>query len=84
MASGRAFRVVGLAGCDTVGVDQPSGTVTFLFTDVEGSTRLWESAPSAMAAAIERHDELVRSAVDGHGGHMFSTGGVRGGLRPGQ
>jgi predicted ATPase/class 3 adenylate cyclase len=56
-------------------MDPPSGTVTFLFTDVEGSTRLWESAPAAMGAAIERHDELVRSAVEGHGGYVFSTGG---------
>jgi predicted ATPase/class 3 adenylate cyclase len=46
-----------------------------LFTDVEGSTRLWESAPSAMVAAIERHDVLVRSGVEGHGGYVFSTGG---------
>ncbi|HUJ67748.1 MAG TPA: adenylate/guanylate cyclase domain-containing protein, partial [Acidimicrobiales bacterium] len=49
--------------------------MTFLFTDVEGSTRLWETAPSAMGAAIERHDELVRSAVKAHGGYVFSTGG---------
>jgi predicted ATPase/class 3 adenylate cyclase len=49
--------------------------VTFLFTDIEGSTRLWESAPDAMGAAIERHDELVRSAVEAHGGYIFSTGG---------
>jgi class 3 adenylate cyclase len=64
-----------VAGCDTVGVDAPSGTVTFLFTDVEGSTRLWETAPSAMGNAIARHDELVRSAVEGHRGYVFSTGG---------
>ena len=61
--------------CDTVGVGAPSGTVTFLFTDVEGSTRLWETAPSAMGTAIERHDELVRWAVEEHGGYVFSTGG---------
>jgi predicted ATPase/class 3 adenylate cyclase len=60
---------------DTRGVGAPSGTVTFLFTDVEGSTRLWESAASAMGTAIERHDELLRSAVEGHGGYVFSTGG---------
>ena len=53
----------------------PSGTVTFLFTDMEGSSRLWETAPESMTAALERHDELVRSAVEGHRGYVFSTGG---------
>jgi class 3 adenylate cyclase len=56
-------------------VGAPSGTVTFVFTDVEGSTHLWETAQSAMGTAIERHDELVRSAVEGNGGSVFSTGG---------
>ena len=37
----------------------PSGTVTFLFTDIEGSTRLWEGAPGAMRIALERHDEFL-------------------------
>ena len=46
----------------------PTGTVTFLLTDVEGSTRRWESAPDAMAAAIVRHYELLAEAVDGYGG----------------
>ena len=58
-----------------VRVGAPSGTVTFLFTDVEGSTRLWELAPSAMGIAMARHDELVRSAVQARGGYVFSTGG---------
>jgi predicted ATPase/class 3 adenylate cyclase len=56
-------------------VGAPSGTVTFLFTDVEGSTRLWESAPSLMAAALERHEVLLRSAVEAHRGYVFSTSG---------
>jgi class 3 adenylate cyclase len=56
-------------------VGVPSGTVTFCFTDIEGSTRLWESVPSTMGTAIERHDELLRSAVESHGGYVFSTGG---------
>ena len=43
--------------------DFPSGTVTFLFTDVEGSTRLWEEHPAAMPAALARHDALLRTAV---------------------
>jgi predicted ATPase/class 3 adenylate cyclase len=58
-----------------VEVGAPSGTVTFLFTDVEGSTRLWELSPSAMVTAMTRHDELVRAAVEAQGGYVFSTGG---------
>jgi class 3 adenylate cyclase len=46
----------------------PTGTVTFLLTDVEGSTALWEAAPEAMHAALARHDELFEAAVIGHGG----------------
>ena len=53
----------------------PSGTVTFLFTDIEGSTRLWEEAPTEMRAALARHDDVLRSAIDAHGGYVFSTGG---------
>src|SRR2546421_124909 len=41
----------------------PTGTVTFLFTDLEGSTRLWEEHPEAMKSALARHDEIVRSAA---------------------
>ena len=39
----------------------PSGTVTFLFTDIEGSTKLWEQYPEAMKSALAKHDSLVRS-----------------------
>jgi class 3 adenylate cyclase len=46
----------------------PTGTVTFLFTDLEGSTRLWEEQPGAMARALPRHDQILREAVDAHGG----------------
>ena len=55
--------------------DLPSGTVTFLFTDIEGSTRSWEDHPVAMRTAVERHDAIVRGAVVGHGGYVFSTAG---------
>ena len=51
----------------------PSGTVTLLFTDIEGSTRLWEEHPEAMAIALKRHDELIRSAVESTGGYVFKT-----------
>ncbi len=53
----------------------PSGTVTFMFTDVEGSTALWEREPQLMAEALARHDNVVREAVVAHGGYVFSTGG---------
>jgi predicted ATPase/class 3 adenylate cyclase len=51
----------------------PTGTVTFLFTDIEGSTRLWERDASAMHSALARHDEIVRSAIEGREGHVFKT-----------
>lgn len=53
----------------------PSGTVTFVFTDIEGSTPLWDSFPDAMGAALARHDEILRSAIGANGGHVFSTAG---------
>src|SRR5262245_5931312 len=53
----------------------PSGTVTFLFTDLEGSTRLWEELPEAMSDALGRHDEILRTAVDAHDGVVLSRMG---------
>ena len=53
----------------------PSGTVTFLFTDIEGSTRLWDEHPVVMQSALARHDEILRAVIDAHGGFVFSTGG---------
>src|SRR5579864_8099205 len=53
----------------------PTGTVTFLFTDIEGSTRLWEQHPEAMQGALARHDALLRQAIEAHGGHVFKTVG---------
>ena len=53
----------------------PSGTVTFLFTDVEGSTKLWEQFGEVMGVALALHDELLRGAIDAHGGVVFATGG---------
>ncbi len=43
--------------------DLPTGTVTFLFTDIAGSTRLWEQHPQAMAGALARHDAIMRQAI---------------------
>jgi predicted ATPase len=56
-------------------VGAPSGTVTFLFTDVEGSTRRWQEDEVGMRAALARHDDLLREVVEGHGGAVFSTMG---------
>jgi predicted ATPase/class 3 adenylate cyclase len=53
----------------------PSGTVTFLYTDIEGSTRRWEEQPTAMRVAVDRHFGLLRRAVESHGGHVFRTQG---------
>jgi predicted ATPase/class 3 adenylate cyclase len=53
----------------------PSGTVTFLFTDIEGSTRLWDERPDVMEEALERHDRVMRSTIEACGGYVFATGG---------
>jgi predicted ATPase/class 3 adenylate cyclase len=55
--------------------DAPTGAVTFLFTDLEGSTRLWQEHPEAMKGALARHDELLRSAVAAHDGYVVKTTG---------
>jgi predicted ATPase/class 3 adenylate cyclase len=53
----------------------PTGTVTFLFTDIEGSTRLWEQTPEAMKAALARHDAILRQAVAASDGYLVKTTG---------
>jgi class 3 adenylate cyclase len=47
----------------------------FLFTDIEGSLRLWERDSKAMVAALELHDAILRNAITGHGGAIFKTVG---------
>jgi predicted ATPase/class 3 adenylate cyclase len=54
-------------------VDYPSGTVAFLFTDIEGSTRRWETEQQAMHAAVEQHFALLRSVIEAHRGVLFKT-----------
>ena len=56
-------------------VDLPAGTVTFLFTDIEGSTKLWEQYPEAMKTALARHDEILRQTIEEHRGHIIKTTG---------
>ena len=53
----------------------PSGVVTFLFTDVEGSTRRWEADADGMRGALAAHDEVLRSAIEAHGGWLFKHTG---------
>ena len=53
----------------------PSGVVTFLLTDVVGSTRLWDANPTDMAQALARHDALLRSAVETYGGTLLKARG---------
>jgi DNA-binding winged helix-turn-helix (wHTH) protein len=67
-AAGDGVHAGGLTGL-------PSGTVSFLFTEVEGSGKLWEHHPVEMRSALQRHDELLRAAIDETGGHVFSQAG---------
>ena len=60
---------------DAMTAAAPSGVVTFLFTDIEGSTRRWEADADAMRAALLAHDEVLRSAIEAHGGFLFSHTG---------
>jgi class 3 adenylate cyclase len=53
----------------------PSGVVTFLFTDIEGSTRRWENDAESMRAAVLAHDEVLRTAIEKHEGFLFSHTG---------
>src|SRR4029079_8972421 len=53
--------------------DLPSATVTFLFTDIEGSTRLWEQHPQAMASALARHDAIMRRAIAAEDGVVYKV-----------
>ncbi len=53
----------------------PSGTVTFLFTDIAGSTQLWEQHPQAMQQALARHDALLRAGIAAHGGAVVKSTG---------
>lgn len=51
----------------------PAGTLTFLFTDIEGSTKLWEADPEGMSTVLARHDALMRAAIEASNGAVFKT-----------
>ena len=53
----------------------PTGTVTFLLTDIEGSTQLWEKSPEAMKAALASHDTILREAIEANQGQVIKTTG---------
>ncbi len=53
----------------------PSGVVTFLFTEIEGSTRRWQADADAMRKALAAHDEVLRHEIDAHGGFLFKHTG---------
>ncbi len=55
--------------------DLPDGVVTFLFTDVEGSTRLWEESPESMMEALRLHDDAIAAAVEAHNGVVVKPRG---------
>ena len=55
--------------------DNPTGTVTFLFTDIEGSTERWQRDGGLMAEALAAHDQLIRAAIERHGGVVFKHTG---------
>jgi len=75
-AAGAGAPPPSLAGAgEPAGAGLPAGTVTFLLTDIEGSTRRWESAPEAMEVALERHNRLVTGVIEGHGGVVVTSRG---------
>src|SRR5512143_957771 len=51
----------------------PSGTVTFLFTDIENSTQLWEKHPQEMLTAQARHNEILQQAIESNNGYVFQV-----------
>jgi class 3 adenylate cyclase len=57
------------------GAELPAGTLTFLLTDIEGSSRLWESEPEAMEVALHRHDRLLAGVIEEHGGMVVISRG---------
>jgi class 3 adenylate cyclase len=63
-----------MAGAEPV-PDLPGGTVTFLLTDVQGSTKLWETRPQAMGYALAAHDRVISEAVAAHGGRLLKNKG---------
>src|SRR5215216_7985924 len=64
-----------LSPAELDGAELPAGTLSFLLTDIEGSTRLWESEPEAMEVALQRHDRLLAEVIESHGGALITSRG---------
>lgn len=60
---------------EPVSPSPPTGTVTFLYTDIEGSTALWEQAPQVMTVTHARHNEIVRRVIEANHGYVFQVNG---------
>ena len=73
MSTGLGEEVVRSSGRQSVGT--PTGAVTLLFSDIEGSTRLWEDNLEAMSVALARHNDLMRSTIERWHGYVFKTVG---------
>jgi LuxR family transcriptional regulator, maltose regulon positive regulatory protein len=73
--SGAAPATAGAAPVARATAALPTGTITFLFTDIEGSTQLWENQPQAMSTALARHDAILHDVMVAHGGSVFKTVG---------
>lgn len=58
-----------------LGVRPPTGTITLMFTDIEGSTKLWEAFPGSMREALARHDAILRQVIAESHGYVFKTVG---------
>ena len=71
----RAFTFLAMSKPTRADASQVAGTVTFLFTDVEGSTRLWEEEPERMKPALAWHDAISRAAVESHHGLVVKSTG---------
>ena len=69
------YKARGMGLLEEAGTALLGGTVTFLFTDIEGSTKLWERHPEAMRAALQQHDALLRRAIQEEDGRVFKTVG---------
>jgi predicted ATPase/class 3 adenylate cyclase len=74
-AADAGARVASPAEGEAGEAELPAGTVTFLLTDIEGSTRLWESAPEAMEVALARHNRLLTGLIGEHGGVVVTSRG---------
>jgi len=55
--------------------EMPTGIVTFLFTDIEGSTHFWERQPDSMRRLLDHHNAILAGSIENHRGHVFKEWG---------